>query len=442
MDIAAIILAAGKGTRLNSALPKPLHAIGGQPMLGWSLDAATAANATQIITILPAESDQTQAWLNGREFCIQDIPRGTGHAALAAKPALEKFNGVALVMFADTPLVTASTLVNLAAKIDDTVSVAVLGFKAQDPTGYGRLVTDEKSRLRRIVEHNDANQDERQITLANGGVMAVRCPLLFDLLELIKPNNVENEMYLTDIIDLANKKGHQVTFSLTEESEIAGVNSRADLAHLEGILQNRLRASTMEKGVTLVAPETVFLSADAEIGRDVIIEPHVIIGPGTTIGEGTVIKSFSHIEGTILGASCVIGPYARLRQGTNANDGVKIGNFVETKKSTIGVDSKANHLAYIGDSIIGTGVNVGAGTITCNYDGFGKFKTLIGDGASVGSNSALVAPVKIGAGAIIGAGSTITADVPDNAIATTRSALDVRYEAAISYRRIRDEHSK
>jgi len=441
MEIAAIILAAGKGTRLKSALPKPLHAIGGRPMLGWSLDAAMAANASRIITILPTGSEQAQAWLDGRDFCIQDPPRGTGHAALAAKPALQNFDGVALIMFADTPLVTASTLANLAAAIDDTTSVAVLGFETANPTGYGRLIATENQQLERIVEDHDASPDERQITLVNGGVMAVRCPLLFDLLEQVEPNNAKNEIYLTDIVGLANKSGHKVTFRVTSESEIAGVNSRGDLAHLEAILQNRLRDIAMQSGVTLIAPETVFLSADTEIGRDVIIEPHVVIGPGTSIGEGSVIKSFSHIEGAHLGACCVIGPYARLRPGTDAGDGVKIGNFVETKKSTIGAGSKANHLTYIGDSTIGVDVNVGAGTITCNYDGFGKFKTVIGDGASIGSNTALVAPVKIGAGAIIGAGSTITADVPENAIATTRSALDVRHDAATRYRNIRNEQS-
>ena len=240
---------------------------------------------------------------------------------------------------------------------------------------------------------------------------------------------------------MANQNGHKVSCQIADEDEIAGVNDRADLAHLEAILQRRLRQAAMHHGATLIAPDTVFLSADTIIGRDVIIEPHVVIGPETNIGEGSVIKSFSHIEGATIGACCVIGPYARLRPGTNAGDGVKIGNFVETKKSVIGAGSKANHLTYIGDSVIGTDVNVGAGTITCNYDGFGKFKTIIGDGASIGSNTALVAPVKIGAGAIIGAGSTITADVPNDAIATTRSALDVRHDAAVRYRKIRNEQS-
>ena len=438
MEIAAIILAAGRGTRLKSALPKPMHKIGGRPMLAWSLDAAIAVNTSHIITVLPRQSEQIQDWLDGRDFCIQDQPLGTGHAVLAAAPSLTNFDGIALIMYADTPLVTADTLKRLVSSINAATSVAVLGFETANPHGYGRLIVDKNGQLEQIVEDKDANDDEHRITLVNGGIMAVRCPLLFELLRQVQPNSNSGEIYLTDIIALANKNGHKVTSLVADDAEIAGVNDRADLAHLEVILQRRLRHAAMQQGATLIAPETVFLSADTILERDVIIEPHVVIGPNTDIGEGTIIKSFSHIEGATLGARCVIGPYARIRVGTEVGNGVKIGNFVETKKSVIGAGSKANHLTYIGDSVIGTDVNVGAGTITCNYDGFGKFKTIIGDGASIGSNTALVAPVKIGAGAIIGAGSTITADVPDNAIATTRSALDVRHDAALRYRKMRN----
>ncbi len=437
MEIIAIILAAGQGTRLNSALPKPLHHVGGRPMLAWSLDAAKAAGASRVVTVLPRDAETIIAWLGGQESCIQDRPKGTGHAVQAAQNQLANFQGVALIMFADTPLVTAKTLSDLAAAITDGNDIAVLGFETKNPAGYGRLITGADQRLEKIIENDDANTPQRAITLVNGGVMAVRCPLLFDLVDELKPNNSKAELYLTDIVAIANTKGLSVTYQITNEREIAGVNSRHDLAHIEAILQDRLRRSAMNQGVTMQAPQTVFLHADASFGRDVIIEPHVVIGADTVIGEGTIIKSFSHIEGAILGAHCIIGPYARLRPGTNADDGVKIGNFVETKKATIGAGSKANHLTYIGDTSIGIGANIGAGTITCNYDGFGKFKTLIGDGASIGSNTALVAPVSIGAGAIIGAGSTITADVPSDAIATTRSALDVRHDAATRYRSIR-----
>ncbi len=441
MEIATIILAAGQGSRLNSALPKPLHHVGGRPMLAWSLDAAKAAEASRVVTVLPKESDRIIEWLDGQETCIQDSPKGTGHAVKAAKEQLAGFHGVALIMFADTPLVTAKTLAALAAAVTDGSDITVLGFEANNPSGYGRLVIGADQRLEKIVEHNDATKTERAITLVNGGVMAVRCPLLFDLLDEVKPVNAKAELYLTGIVEIATAKALTVTYRTTDEQEISGVNSRQDLAHIEAILQDRLRSSAMDQGVTMRAPETVFLSADISFGRDVIIEPHVVIGAGTVIGDGSIIKSFSHIEGTVLGASCIIGPYARLRPGTNADQAVKIGNFVETKNATIGAASKANHLTYIGDTTIGTGANIGAGTITCNYDGFDKFKTLIGDRASIGSNTALVAPVSIGAGAIIGAGSTITADVPGDAIATTRSALDVRHDAASRYRSSRSNET-
>ena len=441
MDVAALILAAGKGTRLNSSLPKPLHRIGGRPMLAWSLDAARAAGARRIVTILGTGAKTVEAWLDGGESCIQDPPNGTGHAVLAAQPTLHDFTGIVLVMFADTPLVTAATLTNLSAAIRDGADIAVLGFTAADPTGYGRLVTDADGGLIKIVEETDATAAERGITLVNGGVMAARAELLFDLLAKTTPDNNKGEIYLTDIVEQASHANHKVVYRLTGEDEIAGVNDRQDLAFIESVVQTRLRAQAMQQGVTMQAPETVFLSADVTFGRDVILEPHVVITGGATIGEGTVIRAFTHIDGAVLGPCCMVGPFARLRPGTILQDGVKIGNFVETKNAEMGAGSKANHLTYLGDTTVGQDANVGAGTITCNYDGFGKFRTLIGDGASIGSNTALVAPVTIGAGAIIGAGSTITADVPENAIATTRSALDVRHDAATRYRLARGPQS-
>jgi len=441
MDVAALILAAGKGTRLNSSLPKPLHRIGGRPMLAWSLDAARAAGARRIVTILGTGAKTVEAWLDGGESCIQDPPNGTGHAVLAAQPTLHDFTGIVLVMFADTPLVTAATLTDLSAAIRDGADIAVLGFTAADPTGYGRLVTDADGGLVKIVEETDATAAERGITLVNGGVMAARAELLFDLLAKTTPDNNKGEIYLTDIVEQASHANHKVVYRLTGEDEIAGVNDRQDLAFIESVVQARLRAQAMQQGVTMQAPETVFLSADVTFGRDVILEPHVVITGGATIGEGTVIRAFTHIDGAVLGPCCMVGPFARLRPGTILQDGVKIGNFVETKNAEMGAGSKANHLTYLGDTTVGQDANVGAGTITCNYDGFGKFRTLIGDGASIGSNTALVAPVTIGAGAIIGAGSTITADVPENAIATTRSALDVRHDAATRYRLARGPQS-
>ncbi|MGB2234747.1 MAG: bifunctional UDP-N-acetylglucosamine diphosphorylase/glucosamine-1-phosphate N-acetyltransferase GlmU [Candidatus Puniceispirillum sp.] len=434
MDIVAIILAAGQGTRMKSALPKPLHAVGGMPMLGWSLNAAQAVGAKRIVTVLPRNSETTQSWLGDIEFAIQTEARGTGHAVLATKEKLADFSGIALVMFGDTPLITAATLNQLTHRIKDGADIAVLGFHTADPTGYGRLICDKEGQLSAIVEQKDANEAERQINFVNGGIMAVACPLIFDLLDAVSDDNASGEIYLTDIVQIANERGHSVATCETDEAEITGVNNRADLARVEGIIQSRLRTAALDQGVTMHAPETVFLSADAVIERDVIIEPHVVIGADTHIGEGSIIKSFSHIEGARLGPCCIIGPYARLRPGTVAGDGVKIGNFVETKNTNLAAGAKANHLTYLGDATIGEHANIGAGTITCNYDGANKFKTLIGDGAFIGSNSALVAPVSIGANAIVGAGSTVTSDVPDDAIAIARGKQTNIDDAATSFR--------
>ncbi len=421
MKHAAIILAAGKGTRMKSAFTKPLHEVGGRPMLAWAIDAARASGAGRIITILPTGSQTTQEWLDGQEFVIQDPPMGTGHAALMARDALAGFDGAALIMFADTPLITADTLTDLVGDIADGADVAVLGFDAIDPTGYGRLIQGDDGTLDAIIEQKDASDDQRNITLVNAGIMAVRTPLLFDLLAAVDTANASGELYLTDIVTVARSRGLNVTCHVTGEDEVMGVNDRRGLALAEALFQDRLRLSALAGGVSIRAPETVFLSADAIIGQDVIIEPHVVIGPGCQIGEGSIIKSFSHLEGARLGACCVIGPYARLRPGTDLAEGFKIGNFVETKNARMAAGAKANHLSYLGDSEIGSAANIGAGTITCNYDSYNKFRTLIGDGAFIGSNTALVAPVSIGAGAIVGAGSTVTQDVKDDDLVTTRA---------------------
>ncbi|MEC8550735.1 MAG: bifunctional UDP-N-acetylglucosamine diphosphorylase/glucosamine-1-phosphate N-acetyltransferase GlmU [Pseudomonadota bacterium] len=442
MEFTAIILAAGKGTRMRSSLAKPLHKVGGHPMLGWSIDAATAAGAKRIVTVLSPGSESIQSWLNGAPFAIQEQQLGTGNAVAAARDAVETDDGIAVVMFADTPLVTAESIASLAHAIEDGASLAVAAFEAADPSGYGRVVRDDKGNITGIVEDRDASSKQRTICLCNGGIMAARTPLLFDLLASITNDNAKQEYYLTDIIGMATDAGHEVTYSLIEEAEILGVNDRADLAKAEAELQDRLRTAAMQSGVTLIAPETVFLSADAVIEPDVIIEPHVIIGKGCHIGEGTIIRAFSHLEGTRLGSCCIIGPYARLRPGTEGGDGVKIGNFVEVKKTSLGAGAKANHLTYLGDASIGAEANVGAGTITCNYDGFGKHETLIGEGAFIGSNTALVAPVSIGARAIIGAGSTITRDVAADSIAVERANTSERAGAAKSFRQSRLDNSR
>ena len=434
MSFTAIILAAGKGTRMKSALPKPLHRVGGHAMLAWSIDAARAAGADRIVTVLSPGSDDIQSWLDGAPYAIQEEQLGTGNAVAAAREETGESDGVAVVMFADTPLVSAASLRHLAAGVEAGAGIVIAGFLPDDPTGYGRLVEEDNGNITRIVEHRDASPAEQEIGLCNGGIMAVRQSSLFQWLDRVTNDNAKGEYYLTEIVAIANADGDSVKHILVDESDVMGVNDRKDLARAEAMLQDRLRQAAMEAGVTLTAPETVYLSADAVIERDVIIEPHVVIGPGCHIGEGSIIHAFSHLEGTRLGACCIIGPYARLRPGTDAADGVKIGNFVEIKKSRLGDGAKANHLTYLGDAEVGAGANIGAGTITCNYDGFGKHRTLIGEGAFIGSNSSLVAPISIGAGAIIGAGSTITNDVEADSIAVARADARQMQGAASNFR--------
>ncbi len=446
MEFTAIILAAGKGTRMKSSLPKPLHRVGGHPMLGWSIDAARAAGATRVVTVLSPDSNDIQQWVQSTDlaiqFAIQKEQLGTGSAVAAAHDLLAQETGIAVIMFADTPLVRADSIASLVGQVANGAAIAVAAFQPADPTGYGRLVTGKDGTIERIVEQREATNAQQRIGLCNGGIIAVRMPLLFDLLDQVTNDNAKGEYYLTDIVALAAVAGHQVGHQVIDEMEILGVNDRVDLAAAEATLQSRLRTAAMQAGVTMIAPDTVFLAADAVIEQDVIIEPHVVIGSNCHIGEGTVIRAFSHIEGTRLGACCIIGPYARLRPGTEADDGVKVGNFVETKQTRLGAGAKANHLTYLGDATIGAEANIGAGTITCNYDGFGKHETLIGAGAFIGSNTALVAPVTIGARAIIGAGSTITRDVGVDSIAVERAHTSEREGAAAKFRQTRQSKDK
>ena len=442
MDFTAIILAAGKGTRMKSSLPKPLHRVGGHPMLGWSIDAARVAGATRTIAVLAPGSDDILHWLDDTDIAIQQKQLGTGNAVAAARDAVGMDDGIAIVMFADTPLVRADSIAALVSKVADGAAVAVAAFKPVDPTGYGRLVQGPNGTIESIVEEREASETQKKINLCNGGIMAAKTPLLFHLLDRVTNDNARGEYYLTDIIAHASAGGHRVAHNIIDETEILGVNDRVDLAAAEAALQSRLRITAMQQGVTMVAPDTVFIAADAVIESDVIIEPHVVIGSGCHIGEGSIIRAFSHLEGTRLGACCIIGPYARLRPGTDAGDGVKVGNFVEIKKTKLGDGAKANHLTYLGDATIGAAANIGAGTITCNYDGFGKYETLIGDGAFIGSNTALVAPVTIGARAIIGAGSTITRDVGPDSIAVERAHTSEREGAAAKFRETRENKTK
>lgn len=433
MTFALIILAAGKGTRMKSNLAKPLHKVGGKPMLAWVLDSSFAAGASQQIVITPEDHGDVSNFINAYKdirkvdvkTAVQHPQQGTGHAVECAAPLLKDFDGIVLVAFADTPLLFADTYATLAQSLHDNpnAGVACLGFHADDPTGYGRMVLDDDGKLVKIVEEKDTNADEKHISFVNAGIMALRAPLVFDLLDGIAYANASGEKYLTDCVEAARAKGLDVLALEASQEEVIGVNDRSHLAEAEAILQARLRTAAMEAGASLIAPETVFLHHDTVLEPDVIIEPNVVFGPNVTIGQGSEVKSFSHLEGVVTGACCVIGPYARLRPGTELGEGVKIGNFVEVKNTVMGDLAKANHLTYLGDATVGTKANIGAGTITCNYDGVNKYKTSIGDGAFIGSNSSLVAPISVGDRAIIGAGSTITKNVDADDLSISRGEM-------------------
>jgi bifunctional UDP-N-acetylglucosamine pyrophosphorylase/glucosamine-1-phosphate N-acetyltransferase len=420
----AIVLAAGEGTRMLSPLPKVLHQIGGQSLLAHVLQALRAAGQTRTAVVIGPDhapvADEARRMLPDAEFYVQAERRGTAHAVLAAKPALVRGADDILVIFGDTPLILPQTLAKLRTALSDGAAVAVLGFRPADPTGYGRLVTKD-SELIAIREHADANESERAITLCNGGLMALAGKHALAILSAIGCENRKHEYYLTDAVAIARQNGLRAAAIEVTEDEVRGINTKRQLADAEAVLQQRLRAAALEAGVTLVAPETVFLAADTKFGKDVVIEPYVVFKPGVVVEDGATIRSFSHLDGAHVGKAAIVGPFARLRPGTKLGEGVHIGNFVEVKEAEIAAGAKANHLTYIGDSSVGEKANIGAGTITCNYDGTAKHRTEIGKEAFIGSNSALVAPVKIGEGAYVGSGSVITRDVPANALALARA---------------------
>jgi bifunctional UDP-N-acetylglucosamine pyrophosphorylase/glucosamine-1-phosphate N-acetyltransferase len=423
-----VVLAAGEGTRMRSSRPKVLHAIGGRSLLAHVLATVGEAGGTGAVVIGPGRDDvaaAVRAAAPDASVFVQAERRGTAHAVLAARAAIEQGCDDLLVVFADTPLVRPQTLTRLRTALADGNAVAVLGFRPADRSGYGRLIT-AGTRLLAIREEKDAGEAEKAITLCNAGLMALRGDVALAILDRIGDDNAKHEFYLTDAVAVARKMGLEAVVLEAEEDEVRGVNTQGQLAEAEAVLQRRLRAAALEAGVTMVAPETVHLSADTKLAADVTIEPYVVFGPGVSVEAGATIRSFSHLEGAQVGAGAIVGPYARLRPGARLAERVHVGNFVEVKASEIGVGSKANHLAYIGDSRIGAGANIGAGTITCNYDGIHKHKTDIGDGAFIGSNSSLVAPVKIGAGAYVGSGSVITTDVPADALAIGRGRQVVK----------------
>lgn len=434
---AAVILAAGHGTRMRSTKPKVLHAIAGRPMLAWSIALAQASGAERVVVVhaKDAEAVAAEAAQAGCATAVQHPPQGTGDAVKAAAEALASFDGPAVVLFADTPLISPETIERVFAALEGGASVAVLGFEPEEPGAYGRLVLAADGGLDRIVEAKDASPDERAVRLCNSGVLAADARLLFELLGEVTNDNASGEYYLTDVVALARKRGLPAAAVRAEEDEVMGVNSRAHLAAAEAAFQARRRAELMEAGVTLRAPETVFFAHDTEIAADVEIAPNVVFGPGTRVETGARIEAFSHIEGATVRAGATVGPFARLRPGADVGEKAKVGNFVELKKATLGAGAKASHLTYLGDVEVGAGANVGAGTITCNYDGYAKHKTVIGAGAFIGSDTAIVAPVTIGARAITGAGSVITKDVPADALAVARGKQRAVDGWAIAFRR-------
>ena len=436
----AIVLAAGEGTRMRSSLPKVLHAIGGRTLLAHVLDAATRAGGADIAVVVgpdaTAVANEARSRAPQANIFEQRERLGTAHAVLSARAALAQGADDILVMFADTPLIRSETLASLRAALAGGAGVAVLGFTPADPNGYGRLVM-HGDELVAIREEKDASDDERKITFCNGGLMALSGRHALAMLERIGNANAKGEFYLTDAVAIARDMGLTAKAIETSEDDVRGINTKAQLAEAEAVLQKRLRDAAMEAGVTLVAPETVFLSADTRLGKDVTIEPNVVFGPGVTVDDGAVIRSFSHLEGAHVGKGARVGPYARLRPGADLGTDVHIGNFVEVKAATIEDGAKANHLAYIGDARVGAGANIGAGTITCNYDGVAKHRTDIGAGAFIGSNSLLVAPVKIGDGSYIGSGSVITQDVPPESLAIARGEQMVKEGWAKRLRQVR-----
>lgn len=424
MTLALIILAAGKGTRMHSDLPKVLHSIAGAPLVVHAMEAARPLGPTRTVVVAGHGADLVQdrvlAHDPDTQVVLQTEQLGTAHAVEMAREALADFEGDVVVLYGDTPFVSADTLRGMQTARTGGVDVVVLGFEAAIPGKYGRLVV-EGDRLARIVEAKDASAEELEISLCNSGVVCADRKVMFDLIAQVGNDNASGEYYLTDIVDLANGAGLSCAAVTCDEAETLGVNSRVDLAAAEAVFQSAARRAAMEGGATLPAPETVYFAHDTQVGRDVTIEPNVVFGPGVIVADGATVRAFSHLEGCVVERGAVVGPYARLRPGSLIGEGAKIGNFVETKKTEIASGAKINHLTYIGDASVGSGANIGAGTITCNYDGVLKHRTEIGEGAFIGSNTSLVAPVLIGAGAMIAAGSVITQDVPDQALALARA---------------------
>jgi bifunctional UDP-N-acetylglucosamine pyrophosphorylase / glucosamine-1-phosphate N-acetyltransferase len=435
--LAVIVLAAGMGTRMKSELPKVLHRAAGRSLLGHVLFAAQALAPRHVVVVhgpgQEAVKTETLRIVPDARFAEQKDRRGTGHAVMVAETALTDFTGNVLVLFGDAPLVQPQALQDVVAIKDAGKRMAIMGFVASNPFGYGRLIMDGDTVVA-IREHRDASEAERKITLCNAGAMVIGSHHLWPIIHKLSPANAQGELYLPDVVEHMHKAGHACAVSICPEEDTAGVNDRLQLAAIEAEMQKRLRQSAMLNGATLVDPATTYFSADTRLGRDVVIEPNVFFGPGVAVEDDVQILANSHIEGARIRRGARIGPFARLRPGADIGENAHVGNYVEIKKAKLGKGAKANHLAYIGDAVVGSGSNIGAGTITCNYDGFEKHLTEIGENVFVGSNTSLVAPVKVGAGVSIAAGTVVSADIPADALAIARPKLEIKNGWAKRYR--------
>ncbi|HEX8525407.1 bifunctional UDP-N-acetylglucosamine diphosphorylase/glucosamine-1-phosphate N-acetyltransferase GlmU [Allosphingosinicella sp.] len=436
--VAAIVLAAGKGTRMKSDLHKVMHPIAGRPMLAHLLASVAELGAEKIVVVVGSGRDQVEPLVEsfGGAVVVQDPQLGTAHAVRQAEAELGGFAGDVLILYGDTPFVTLETMRRMEERLGaaDSPVAVVVASRPADPRQYGRILARPDGTIDKMVEFKDASEKERALDLCNSGLMAVRAADLWALLARVGNDNAAHEYYLPDLVMIAAAEGRRSAVIEVDPDEVEGINSRSELARQEAAWQRRRREQAMADGVSLVAPETVWFSHDTEIGRDTLIEANVVFGPGVRIAQGATIRAFSHIEGASIATGAQVGPYARLRPGAEIGEDARVGNFVEVKKARLGKGAKANHLSYLGDSDVGAGANIGAGTITCNYDGFLKYPTAIGEGAFIGSNSALVAPVTIGEGAIVGAGSVVTRDVPADALALARGYQEHRAGWAARFR--------
>ncbi|VAW17091.1 N-acetylglucosamine-1-phosphate uridyltransferase / Glucosamine-1-phosphate N-acetyltransferase [hydrothermal vent metagenome] len=423
-ELTTIILAAGDGTRMRSSVPKLLHKVAGRPIAAHVAKAALEAGAKTIAAVVAPEQDAIRKTIADiapeAKFFEQKQRLGTAHAAQMARPVWQDAKGYIAIVYGDHPLLRAENFQAVIEKLDAGWDAAILGFEPDDPSGYGRFIVKGEA-LVDIVEDKDADEQQRKIKLCNACILAFRADIFRQTIDMVENDNAQNEFYLVDLVRIANKKGYRVGYGIAPARDVMGVNSRAQLAEAEYLFQQRLRKKIMDGGASLISPETVYFSFDSVVGRDVIIEPDVFVGVGVDIADNVTIKAFSHLEGAKIGEGAIVGPFARLRPGTNLGDEAKVGNFCELKNANIGEGAKVNHLSYIGDAVVGAKANIGAGTITCNYDGVNKHKTEIGADAFIGSNSALVAPVIVGKGAYVASGSVISDDVADNALAFGRA---------------------